>query len=318
MPVGKGLSARGGHRKSPKQGRPPRPVGFSRYRQRGRHRAFTPTDGRNTLPVDGVRVRRAAIGRVRMTEPAALCRGHPGSLEADRRPIAFPADTGEAPPSPRPDPTVGGDTGSQALATPRDADQRTNIVTPRARQADPAELRRLNRASIRARKVHGTRRPSHRREAPYARRRRPHARVPRPGHDHHQAATAIAKRGGPVKAGSGPARGGGATGDRDASSATPAGRTNPALPKYKRDRDERAFRRMDRRYPASKTGRACGAVKPSRPLSERTVRRPPCGCACDRDGNAARNLPSFPPAARSAVTGAEPRKASRHPGLPGR
>ena len=79
-----------------------------------------------------------------------------------------------------------------------------------------------------------------------------------------------------------------------------------------------AFEKMDRRYPSSKTCKPCGAVKPSLLLSTRTCRCLPCGFAGDRDGNAARNLQTFIPAARSAGTNAETRKSSRHLGLQGR
>ena len=74
-----------------------------------------------------------------------------------------------------------------------------------------------------------------------------------------------------------------------------------------------AFEKANRWYPSSKTCSACGAVKQSLLLSERTYRCNLCGFECDRDENAARNLQAytghteparhlneFPGAARSA------------------
>ena len=53
------------------------------------------------------------------------------------------------------------------------------------------------------------------------------------------------------------------------------------------------FERVDRWYPSSKTCSACGAVKQSLLLSERTYRCHRCGFECDRDENAARNLQAY-------------------------
>ena len=78
------------------------------------------------------------------------------------------------------------------------------------------------------------------------------------------------------------------------------------------------FQLIDRWYPSSKTCSACGAVKQSLLLSERTYRCLQCGFECDRDENAARNLQAFDPAARSAVADVETRKSGPPVGLPGR
>ncbi|MCY3659130.1 MAG: transposase, partial [Caldilineaceae bacterium] len=53
------------------------------------------------------------------------------------------------------------------------------------------------------------------------------------------------------------------------------------------------FEKVDRWYPSSKTCSACGAVKQSLLLSERTYRCNRCGFECDRDENAARNLQAY-------------------------
>jgi putative transposase len=49
----------------------------------------------------------------------------------------------------------------------------------------------------------------------------------------------------------------------------------------------------DRWYPSSKTCSACGAVKATLRLSERTYRCDQCGLVADRDPGAARNLASL-------------------------
>ena len=49
---------------------------------------------------------------------------------------------------------------------------------------------------------------------------------------------------------------------------------------------------VDRFYPSSKTCSACGATRATLPLFERVYPCEGCGCALDRDVNAARNLES--------------------------
>ena len=63
-----------------------------------------------------------------------------------------------------------------------------------------------------------------------------------------------------------------------------------------------AFEKVDRWYPSSKTCSACGAVKQSLLLSERTYRCNLCGFECARDENAARNLQIYTGHTESART----------------
>ncbi len=142
------------------------------------------------------------IGWVRMTEPLRFgdILSATVSLEADRWFIAFQVDTGEPEPPKCPGPTVGVDMGIRTLATLWNGDKRTKILNPRPLQEALVELRRIDKAIARSRKVHGRHRTSHRREALYARRRRQYARVSHLRNDHHhQTTAAIAKRGGMVK-----------------------------------------------------------------------------------------------------------------------
>ena len=139
------------------------------------------------------------IGWERMTEPlrSGDILSATVSLEEDRWHIAFQVDTGEPVPPRRPGPTIGIDMGIQTLATLWNGDERTKILNPRPLQEALAELRRIDQAIARSRKVHGTHRTSRRREVLYAQRRRQHARVSHLRNDHHhRTTTAIAKRGG--------------------------------------------------------------------------------------------------------------------------
>jgi putative transposase len=319
--TGKGLDAWGAYKKALKEGKCPRRVGFPKYRKRGRHMSFTPTNGRNTIRVEGCRVRIPATVWVRMREPlrfAGDILAATVSLEADRWFIAFQVDTGQPTPAPSPGPTIGVDMGIHTLATLWDGDKRTEIENPRPLQKALDELRRINQAIARSRKVHGTHRTSNRREALHAQRRRQYARVSHLRNDHHhQTTTAIAKRGGTVKVET--LNIAGMTRNRRLGRAVSdtgmAGFVR--MLEYKCAWYGTEFQRIDRWYPSSKTCSACGAVKQSLLLSERTYHCLQCGFVCDRDENAARNIQAFTPAARSAVTDVETRKSSRDTGPPG-
>ena len=53
------------------------------------------------------------------------------------------------------------------------------------------------------------------------------------------------------------------------------------------------FIKVDRFYPSSKTCSACGSIKETLKLSERTYICPNCGAVIDRDYNAALNLMKY-------------------------
>ena len=157
---GRGLDTRGTWRKALKEGQGPRRVGFPKCRERGKHMSFTPTRGCNAVRVDGDRVRLPVFGWVRLREPPR-----------------FAGDILSA--------AVGLDMGIKVLATLWDGDERADIANPRPLQEALAELRCIDQAIARGRKVHGTHRTSHHREVLYARWRGPYARVFRRCHDHH-------------------------------------------------------------------------------------------------------------------------------------
>ncbi len=218
----------------------------------------------------------------------------------------------------RPGPTVGIDMGIQVLATLWDGDEQTEVENPRPLREALAELRRIDKAISRSRKVHGRHRTSHRRETLYTRRRRQHAPVSRLRSDHHQTTTVIAKRGGTVKVE--PLHLAGMQRNRRLGRAL----GNAGLGEFVRMPECKcawygtAFEKVDRWYPSSKRCSACGAVKQSLLLSERPYRCLPCGFACDRDENAVRNIQAFEPAARSAVADAATWPSGPPRGLPGR
>ncbi len=122
------------------------------------------------------------------------------SLQAGRWFIAFQVQTADRKPALRPGPVIGIDMGVKTLATIWDGDEVAEIANPRPLQAALAELRRVNQAIGRLRKVHGKNKPSNRREGLYAERQRLYAKMSHIRNDHHhKVTTAIAQWGGTVK-----------------------------------------------------------------------------------------------------------------------
>ncbi len=184
------------------------------------------------------------------------------SLQAGRWFIAFQVQTADRKPSLRPGPVMGLDMGLNTLATIWDGDEVTEIANPRPLQAALAELRRVNQALARSRKVHGKNKPSKRREALYAERQRLYAQVSHIRSDHHhKVTTAIAQRGGTVKVETLNILGM-AQNSRLARSVHDAGMgAFLRLLAYKCDWHGTAFVQIDRWYPSSKTCSRCGARK---------------------------------------------------------
>ncbi len=289
---GRGLEAWGAACKARKHGQPHRKVGFPPVRKRYRKLAFTPSNGRNSIQVDGRQVRLPRIGWVRMRE-ALRFDGDILSITVSRTAgrwfASFTVDTGEPAPAPRPGPDVGIDMGVKTLAVLWDGGEKTEIANPKALAA----LRATQQAISRSVKVNG--RPCTRnRRRLYEKLARQHAQVVRIRSDHHhKATTQIAKRGGSVTVETlnvdGMKRN-----RRLARAISDAGMAEFVRQlEYKCHWYGTEFRRVDRWYPSSRTCSDCGAVKPSLLLSERTDRCHRCGFECDRDENAARNLQAF-------------------------
>lgn len=317
-----GLQRWGQYCQARKAGRQVRRVGFPKHRRKGRHMSFTFINGRHTARVDGQHAYIPAVGWVRMREALRFTGdilSATVSLQAGRWFVSFQVETANRKPALRPGPVIGIDMGLNMLATLWDGDEVAEIANPKPLQAALAELRRVNKAIARSRKVHGKNKPSNRRNALYAERQRLYAKVSNIRNDHHHnVTTAIAKRGGTVKVEtlniSGMARN-----SRLARAVHDAGMGGfLRMLSYKCDWHGTAFVQIDRWYPSSKTCSHCGAVKQALLLSERTYRCVACGFECDRDANAARNIQAFDTAARSAVADAETRKTDRTTGPHGR
>ena len=295
--MGRGLDAWGEYCQARKQGRPHRKTGFPPVCKRHRKVAFTPSNGRNSIQVDGCSVRLPRIGWVRMREELRFegdIMGVTVSRKGGRWYTSFTVDTYEPAPDPKPGPDIGIDMGVKTLATVWDGDVLEEIANPKALDRALKSLRCLDKAIARSIHTHGRHNPSKRRDGLYAQRNRLHIDIANLRADHHhKATTQIAKRGGTVKVEtlnvSGMKRN-----RRLARTIGDAGMSEFVRQlEYKCHWYGTEFRRVDRWYPSSKTCSHCGAVKQSLLLSERTYRCNRCGFECDRDENAARNLQAY-------------------------
>ena len=295
--MGRGLDSWGGYCKAGKHGQPHRKTGFPPFRKRHRKIAFTPSNGRNSIQVDGPNVRLPTIGWVRMREELRF-EGDILSVTVSRKGgrwfASFTVDTCRPAPDLRPGPDIGIDMGVKTLATLWDGEEETKIANPKALADALKSLRRLDKAIARSIHTHGRHNRSHRRDELYARRSRLYADIANPGaHHHHEATTQIAKRGGTVKVETLNVEGM----KKNRRLARAIG--DAGMGKFVRQLEYKCawygtgFKKVDRRYPSSKPCSACGAVKQSLLLSERTCRCNICGLARDRDGNAARNLQAY-------------------------
>ena len=297
--MGKGLASWGAYCKARKHGKPHRKIGFPPVRKRHRKLAFTPSNGRNSIKVDGCRVHLPKIGWVRMREELRF-EGDIMSVTVSRKAgrwyASFTVDTGKPAPEARPGPTVGIDMGVKTLATVSDGSGNAPdlYANPAALHSELRAIRRLDKAIARSRNTHGKENHSKRRDRKYAKRQRAYANAAHIRNDHHHQATAqIAKRGGTVKVetlnvvGMKHNR-------RLARAISDAGMSEFVRQlEYKCAWHGAGFVRLDRWYPSSKTCNRCGAVKQSLLLSERTYRCNRCGFECDRDENAARNIQAY-------------------------
>jgi putative transposase len=193
-----GIQRWGKYRKSRKDGRQVRRVGFPKHRRKGRHMSFTFTNGRQTARVDGHHVHIPAVGWVRMREALRFTGdilSATVSLMSGRWFVSFQVQTADRKPALRPGPVVGIDMGIETLATLWDGEEVAEIANPRPLQAALKELRHVNKAIARSRKVHGPNKHSKGREGPVRRTATPlrqgvqHAPgPPSPGHNRHSQA----------------------------------------------------------------------------------------------------------------------------------
>ena len=295
--MGKGLSAWGAACKARKHGRPHRKTGFPPYRKRHRKMTYTAFNGRNTVKVDGCRIRLPVVGWVRMQEDLRFA-GDIGEGTVSKAGKCWFASvqvhTDDEPAPPQPGPDMGVDMGVKTLATVWDGQETTTVANPATLSGALKSLRRLDKAIARSRNTHGKSQPSNRRNRKYAKRRQLHVDIASLGADHHhKATTRTAKRGGTVKVET--LNVDGMKRNRRLARAI----SDAAMSEFVRQLEYKcelygtAFQRVDRWYPSSKTCSACGAVKQSLLLSERTYRCNLCGFEWDRDENAARNIQAY-------------------------
>lgn len=295
--MGQGLDGWGAYCQARKRGEQPRKVGFPQRRKKHRKMAYTASNGRNTVPVEGRKIRLPVVGWVRMRE-ALRFEGDIGevtvSQSGQRWFASIQVHTADELAPPRPGPTVGVDMGVKTLAVVWDGDETTEVANPQALASKLQSLRRLDKAIARSIHTHGRHKPSHRRDRKYAQRRQLHIDIANLRADHHhKATTQIAKRGGTVQVET--LNVAGMKHNRRLARAI----SDAGLSEFVRQLEYKClwygteFRRVDRWYPSSKTCSRCGAVKQSLLLSERTYRCHRCGFACDRDANAARNLQAY-------------------------
>ena len=292
--MGRGLDSWGEYCKERKRGQPRRKVGFPPLRKRHRKIAFTPSNGRHSIQVEGPNVRLPKIGWVRMREELRFegdIMGVTVSRKGGRWFASFTVDTCLPAPEARPGPDIGIDMGVKTLATMWDGEEVEEIANPKALARAQKSLRRLDKAIARSIHTHGKHNPSQRRDGLYAKRRQLHFDIANLRADHHhKATTQIAKRGSTVKVETLNVDGM-KKNRRLARALSDAGMSEFVRQlEYKCGWYGTGFEKVDRWYPSSKTCSACGAVKQSLLLSERTYRCNLCGFECDRDENAARNI----------------------------
>ena len=197
---GQAAYAWGRYRQRVKAGqRPARRVGFPRYKRRKHEQGFRADNGPDTVKVSGKEVLLPKIGRVAMVEELRFA-GSIREVTINRTAgvwfACFCLEDGQDPPPVKEGPIIGVDVGVGTMATCSDG---TVVENPKALTRALNQLRCIDKAIARSRKVHGKSVRSIRRDRLYARRRRLHARVVNVRNDnHHQATTAIAKSAGRV------------------------------------------------------------------------------------------------------------------------
>ena len=171
----------------------------------------------------------------------------------------------------------------------------TTVDNPKALSSALRELRRVDKAIARSRKVHGRSNYSNRRERLYARRRRLHVRVVNVRNDHHhKATTAIAKSAGRVVVET--LNVAGMMLNRRLARAIADAGMSGFLTKleYKCLWYGAEYVKANRWFASSKLCSQCGWKNDDLTLSDREWWCGGCGVLNERDVNAARNLERWP------------------------
>jgi putative transposase len=276
---------------------------FPSFKKKGAHDSFRADNGpqvkgADAVVVDGKRVRLPVIGWVRMREPlrfSGQVKSAVVSRTADRWFVSLQVEMPDRAGSENQGPAVGVDLGVKALATLSDG---STFEGPKALRKNLKKLRRVSRAL--SRKVKGS---SNRRKAK-VKIARLHARIGNIRKDAtHKATTAITKNHGVIVIEDLNVRGMMAN-DRLSRAIADVG-----LYEFRRQIDYKALLNgsniivADRWYPSSKTCSACGYKMEVLPLSVRDWICPACGCAHDRDVNAAKNLMNLAVSSTVSVCG---------------
>ena len=293
---GQASAAWGKYRKRVKADqRPVRRVGFPRFKRRKHEQGFRADNGPDTVRVDGKSVMLPKIGRVAMVEHMRF-RGSIREVTINRTAgtwfACFCIEDGQPLPLVKSGPTIGVDVGVGTMAVCSDG---TTVDNPKALASGIKQLRRLDKAIARSRKVQGKSVHSNRRERLYARRRNLHARVVNVRNDHHhKATTAIAKSAGRVVVEtlnvSGMIRN-----RRLARALSDAGMSGfLSKLEYKCAWYGTEFVKADRWFASSKLCAHCGWKNDDLTLSDREWWCGGCGVLNERDYNAAVNLENWP------------------------
>ena len=292
---------------------------FPRFKKKGVHDSFRADNGpqvkgADAVIVDGKRVRLPVIGWVRMREPlrfADQVKSAVVSRTADRWFVSLQVEIPDRAVPENQGAAVGVDLGVKALATLSDGG---TFEGPKALRKNLKKLRRMSRSLSRKTKGSSNRRKAKLNIA------RLHARIGNIRKDAtHKATTTIAKNHGVIVIEDLNVRG------MMANDKLSRAIADVGLHEFRRQIDYKALLNgskiivADRWYPSSKTCSTCGYKMEVLPLSVRDWTCPACGCAHDRDVNAAKNLVKLAVSSTVSACGEEGsggrRKAGRETSL---
>ena len=292
---------------------------FPRFKKKGVHDSFRADNGpqvkgADAVIVDGKRVRLPVIGWVRMREPlrfADQVKSAVVSRTADRWFVSLQVEIPDCAVPENQGAAVGVDLGVKALATLSDGG---TFEGPKALRKNLKKLRRMSRSLSRKTKGSSNRRKDKLNIA------RLHARIGNIRKDAtHKATTTIAKNHGVIVIEDLNVRG------MMANDKLSRAIADVGLHEFRRQIDYKALLNgskiivADRWYPSSKTCSTCGYKMEVLPLSVRDWTCPACGCAHDRDVNAAKNLVKLAVSSTVSACGEEGsggrRKAGRETSL---
>ena len=267
--------------------------GRPRFKSRKRSKpSFRADNGPGTVRCSGKTLRLPRIGKVRMREAcrfAGPVRECTVKREGDRWYAAVVCEIPE--PEPKAEgAVVGVDVGLRRLLTVHDGETVEVFGNPQPLKRALSKVRRLSRRISRSMRIHGKDRPSKGRERRQAELRRQHARVKNLRMDAaHKATTAIAKRSRLVCVEKLHVKGWMKNKRFARSTADASPGRVLRLVAWKCKREGITVVEVDRFYPSSKMGFACGYVNVGLTMEEHWS-CPACGVRHQRDDNAALNL----------------------------